>query len=296
MKKIQTILILFLLILMFYHGSLIVQTTLNSMEKVVFQLIPSLFLSLVLIRFIDQMQLLQRFRYRFLSWLFHMEEKAVPYVLYSMVLGFPSSASFISQAYKENILSKEGALRLFYTCSFASPAFIVLTCGTVFYNSFSIGLQLLFCHICSGLTLLLFTRKTKICVFPSFSSSTPSFPSAISSSILASGKTLFLIGGYYTLFACIIALIDQYLPLPLFFQIIVEFSNGLLQISLSQYTLLLKLLQSSFLLGFGGFCVHMQVVGMCETLPYNYYSYFFFRILQGLLASLYLLLFIQFFS
>lgn len=293
MNKIKAFFYVTICILFFLKGELLFTTTKNAMDFLMQSLIPSMFVTMVIIRIMDQLQVLQHFKFSFLSKLFQVDTSIIPYILYSIVLGFPSSAAFIDQAYKDNKINEKGALRLFYTCSFATPSFIIMTCGAVFFHSMKLGYLLFLIHLCSGMILLIFTRKTTVYALKTSILSVPSLSTAFTKALIESGKTLFLLGGYFTLFLCITAILNSFIPLPMILKVILEFSQGILEITSLPYTLPYKLVFSSILLGFGGFCVHMQVKGICETLPYHYSIYFFYRILQSMISGGLMYLFIH---
>ncbi len=124
-------------------------------------------------------------------------------------------------------------------------------------------------------------------------------------SILSGIKTILMIGGFVTLFSVIISIlkrtkiliifasiianilhINQDLVLGLFTGII-EFTNGLSIISnIHLKNISVNLVLSSFLLGFGGISVTLQVLSIISKNKLSGRKYLFGKILHGLLAAI----------
>lgn len=109
---------------------------------------------------------------------------------------------------------------------------------------------------------------------------------SLSKAIFESGKTLYLIGGYLMFVMTLTSLLFSFFPeaSTLLFRACIEFSSGIVAIASTSLSPLIKLLFTSALLGFGGFCVHMQVMSMLENVSISYFSYLAYRLFQALLA------------
>lgn len=255
-----------------------------------------MFTTMVLIRMLYGMQLLQVLVPRFFCRLFRLSKDACSLLICALFLGFPSASQFLdAQCHRANV-SEPAAKRLLYTCCFPTCSFVILTCGSVFFHSLSYGFLLYGAQVLSGLLLLWCTRSQSIELTLPRSQSTPKVSlSLFASAIKESGIALYMIGGYLMLFMSVCGVMLQLLPdmaaLPL--RIVTEFSSGcalLQELSLSP---LCKLLLTSALLGFGGFCVHIQIFSMVAHTKLSYPTFLFFRLLQALFAaSLFFLIFI----
>ena len=216
------------------------------------------------------------------SHVFHISKQSISYVFAMMFLGFPSSAAFINEQVKQGACLPQDAKRLILSCSFATPGFVIMTCGTVLYHSSTLGIWLFCIQLLSGFILLFLSRSHDIT-----SRQTSAAPLPF----------MYLIGGYLMLCMSIGALLVQFLPivLQMFFRIVIEFSSGSMLISSLPISLRLQLALLSALLSFGGFCVHLQVMCMCDACALSYRKYFICRILQAILSASITYVFFPFF-
>lgn len=298
MKKITMGMCILLFVLLLSFGTI----TFSSSKEALFvwfeQLVPSMFVSMVFIRTIYDQRILHHLPLPILPRLLHIETGVFHLVLCTMFLGFPNGAMFIEQAYAKNEIDYRGAKRLLYTCSFATPSFVIMSCGLILYHSISIGFLLFATQLGSGLLLLALTRRTPVL---NLSISSPHSSStcmqSISQSIVESGKALYMIGGYLMLFMSIsnvlLSLFPRILSLPL--QMLGEFSSGILLLQHVSISPTYSIALCSFLLSFAGFCVHLQIMSMLSHLHISYAKFCFFRILQGILSVLLLLLCLKLF-
>lgn len=290
MKKISSFLLVVVFVLVLYFGGLSYQMSMNALMIWFEKLVPSMFCVMVLVKVLFEQGVLTYVAYPFgylFSSLLRIEKKSFAYVFACIFLGFPAGANFINeQVQAGNLREKEGQ-RLICACSFATPGFVILTCGALLFESITIGLTLFLIQVTTGFILLLFTRCQRI-EGQIQTQEIPSFMTSLSRAILQSGKTLYIIGGYLMLFMSIAAILTQFFPpfLQLFLRIISEFSSGTLLLCeqpLSRHYLLIGV---SMVLSFGGLCVHMQVMSMSKDTGLRYTKYLHYRILQVCLSAL----------
>lgn len=255
------------------------------------KLVPSMFVSMVLVRVLYQMDLLPLLAKPFMWFikpLFQLDTHAFALVIASLFLGFPTSAILIDEEVQKGYLKSTDARRLINCCCFATPGFIILSCGTVLYHSAQIGFRLFLISFLSGLLLLLLTRGQAI-EMPAVTKrpSTPFFH-ILSASMTESGKALFMIGGYLMIVMSITAVIIPFLPVvtQFFTKVITEFSSGTIIIAESTMAQPMKLAATAALLSFGGLCVHLQIHAMAVHSSLHYPQYLFYRCLQSILSFL----------
>ena len=119
---------------------------------------------------------------------------------------------------------------------------------------------------------------------------------SLRSSIIETGISLYMIGGYLMLFSGITTLLLTLLPISsLYFQSLLEFSNGITVIHQAELSIEVKLIFSCFLLGFAGLCVHMQIMSMIEHVKLSYLKFLLYRIIQGMLSAGFFYLCLYFF-
>lgn len=290
MKRFVPICLFVFFLLSLVYGDMTFAYTKDALLIWFEKLVPSLFISMVLVRVLyDQrmFQLIMRPIHKLFQVVFRIDTNASALVLSTMLLGFPTGASIIDEDIKKGHLTSNDAKRLLYTCSFATPGFIIMSCGVVLFQSVTIGWQLLAIQIVCGLFCLLITRKDYVQFQDTFYQ-TPPFMTSLSKAILQSGKTLYMIGGYLMFFMTLCSLLLTFLPesIALPIRISAEFSSGIILIAQNFWSMKLKLVLISMLLGFGGFCVHIQVMSMVENSDISYYRYLSWRIFQMLLCGI----------
>lgn len=285
MKKLTSYLLFLLFAATLIFGNVTLTNAQQSLQIWFEKLIPSMFLSMVFVRLLYKRQAFHALPLFHIPQLLGMDRGAFHLVLCAMLLGFPTGSTFIDEAIEDG-LSPNGAKRLLYCCSFPTPGFVIMSCGLVFFHSLRIGLLLFAAQLLSGLCLLLLSRHDRVVMAPPSDSSVPSFMRCLSSSIIESGIALFMIGGYLMLFMSISAVIFSFLPAAstLFLRCLGEFSSGIVLINQTPIPLLWQMLATCFLLGFAGFCVHMQIMSMVEHVRLHYGIFFTLRIIQGFLS------------
>ncbi len=137
-------------------------------------------------------------------------------------------------------------------------------------------------------------------------------------SITSATSTILLIGGFVVIFSVVISILNQsgiidfastvFSPVLSIFKIptefagsivsgIVELTNGVnLVASVSLEVLPIKIVLCAFLLGFGGFSVLLQVFSIISKCGLSIKTYFIGKLLQGVIASVYTYIAIQFIS
>lgn len=129
---------------------------------------------------------------------------------------------------------------------------------------------------------------------------------ALSESIFSAIKSVLIVGGFVTIFSVIISIFQSihlldsislligkifninYNLINNFFTGILEFTNGLNLISkVNIKNISVNLILSSFLLGFGGLSVFLQVVGIAHESNISTKKYFVAKVFQGFTAALY---------
>lgn len=247
-------------------------------------IIPSLFPFTVCVLFIMRSGALSRLN--FLSpvtqKLFHIPAELFSLLLLSFIGGYPIGAKLLNEAVINNKISKSDAGIMLNYCINAGPAFIVPAVGLVIIGSKTVGFVLLAAHITASLILSIVygfflkndinSRKVKsqsFSVIDNFVSSTADSASAVLN-----------ICCYVILFSCInsyINLLADKLNVFRIFSYLTEVTNAIILTKNIPFI--------SFLLGFGGFCVWMQVFSVGRKIKINYLMFIISRILHGLISA-----------
>lgn len=253
------------------------------------KLLPSMFFMMVLLKLVVQWEILKPFLKPFcfiFQRCFGLDENSFALCLNLLLIGYPAGSIMVDQKVKEGIIDAKQGQRLLNCCSCASFGFIWLSVGKVFLNSLSLGIRCWLIQIVISFIFLWLTRKT-VC-FMNITSSNIQIIDDFKSAISGALNAMLQILGYVMMALCIGTLLLQLLPQPLadFLQPLLEFSNGCYLISQKDSLLVEKAMRMSMLIAFGGFCVHLQIIGMVENFRFDYGMYFRYRLLAVLLAGL----------
>lgn len=246
-----------------------------------------------------------------------------------IISGYPVGAKISTEFRKNNICSKEECERLLSFTNNSGPLFIIGTVGILMFKNTTIGILLFITHLLSCITVgILFrfwkkqhTTKNSSSTIHNFSNSNTvtlsNLGEVLSESITSSISTILLIGGFVVIFSSIISILKAsgifsmatifLTPLFNFLHIdssfisalltgFLEITNGINIISnIACKKLSINIIFTAFLLGFGGISIFLQVLSITSKTDLSIKPYFFGKLLQGLLASLYTYCFIEFF-
>lgn len=298
MKTIFHILLLILTLTLLANGQLVVAASSKALVIWFEALIPSMFVSMVLIKTCISLHcfdfLLAPLQ-KIIHLLFHMDKHSFTLVLVSLLIGFPAFSIMIDDLVEKRQLSIREGQRLVYCCSCASVSFILMSLGIACFQSMKIGVILYSIQVITVFILLFLTRKVEV-TCDTLYDDIPFFQ-AFSSSILSSVKTMVIIVSYLMIALSLVSLCTLILPSQFqeFITIVAEFSSGSIHIATSTFPLAIQLVMISALLSFGGLCVHLQVHGSCTHTSLDVLTYVNYRLLQVILAIFLTVLFLQFF-
>ena len=246
--------------------------------------------------------------------------------------GYPIGAKVVTGLRNSHSCSKSEGERLLSFSNNSGPLFIIGTVGITLFKNTSIGILLLLTHILAAITvgfvLSFFDRSHSDSISLSddnnisYGISESSQNYGISSigdilknSIINATKNTLVIGGFIVLFAVIIAILDtshiikaiSYIFYPIFKLInvdtsyirgiiigLVELTNGLSIISaIPAKNITINIIICSFLLGFGGMSILLQVMSIISKSGLSIKPYIYGKLLQGIIAAFYTYIFIS---
>lgn len=211
-----------------------------------------------------------------------------------IISGFPIGAVTASQLYKSGNVSKTEAERLLAFCNNAGPLFVIGTVGVAVYGKLSYGVMLYIIHIISSLIVGIIYRfyhtdrhnspPTHVNV------KTASAAEAFSAALRTSTENILTVCFSIIFFSSIArAVITSYPLNPMTEAIITgicEFSSGTLRISALDAPIAQKLLLTSFVVGFSGLCVHLQVIAVTARSGLSVIPYIAGKIIHAITALL----------
>lgn len=236
-------------------------------------------------------------------------------LLMGIISGYPVGAKIVANLKEQKLCTPLEAERLIAFTNNSGPLFIVGTVGVGMFYSPSIGLILFATHIWACLTVGFLFRwwgKSREKIYRNsaynIDTSTLSFCNlgeVLSKSIISSINTILMIGGFVVLFSIIISMlrtsnilyvladlltfigIPDYLSTGLISGFI-EVTNGLSFITnITSCSLHFQILLCSFVLGFGGFSVLLQVLSITSKAKISIKPYFIGKLLQACFALFY---------
>ena len=321
MKKI-IVSVLVLLLLLFMASQLLIQReavlnavtfSLNIWQTNIFpSLFPFFVLSHLLIQygFIEFVgELCKPMMYH----LFRCKGECAFVLIMSLLSGFPSNAKYTRELYLKGILTAGEASKILMFTHFSNPLFILGTVSILFLNNKEVGLLILIGHYTANLVIGLLARN----YYPTKEKLEPvslkqavlkmhekrihnsmSFGQVITNSLTSTIDTLLLILGVVTFFLIITTIVDQNIHLNSYHQSILngifEMTQGLKYVSLLQIPLKFKATLSTMILSFGGFSVHVQMMGILSDTKIRYLPFFTARLLHAALASIFVFLIFDF--
>ena len=250
--------------------------------------------------------------------------------LMGIISGYPTGAKIVVNLKNDGLCTKEEAERMIAFTNNSGPLFIIATVGISLFGNTLIGILLLITHILACLSvgfLFRFWKKNKNTpvIYKNSSSSKEkeevcfsNLGEILSKSILSSIQTVFVIGGFVVLFSVILSILKNTHFIDILAQMvhpifslfginnisfsnsfisgIIELTNGIMHISSIPYKeISVNIIICSFLLGFGGFSVLLQVFSIISKSDISIRAYFIGKVLHGMFAALYTFIFIYIF-
>ena len=230
--------------------------------------------------------------------LFCFNEEEIFIFFISMLSGFPSSGKYSSYLYKKKLISKESAERMLMCSHFSNPLFVFGTVFSLIQNK-RLCILILLSHYLGNFVIAFFTRdnqrkkqnKNNRIVLKK-----ESFIDALTSSISNNTTTLLFILSSVSLFFIISSVIKKLFHFNLFFSVLIsgilEMTQGIKMVSLSNYSLSLVSILITFFISFGGISIHLQTLGMISDTDLSYKSFFKGRIFHSILSIIFIILLI----
>lgn len=250
---------------------------------------------------------------KFMKPVFNVPGEGAYAFIMGIICGYPTGAKIVCNLYENKICTKNEAERLLAFTNNSSPLFIIGTIGVSFFYNVQIGFLLFIIHILATFSVgIIFgffskitqgsTKNISLKKITYKSSNVESLGEILSNSIFSSISTLFLIGGFVVLFSIIISIFNiifQNLNITQeyfigFFSGILELTNGISVVSnILTKKLSYNIILCSFLLGFGGLCVLLQIFSICCKNKLSLKWYITGKLLQGFLSALYTFLILK---
>lgn len=263
---------------------------------------------------------------KFMKPIFNIRGEGSFALIMGIISGYPMGAKIAANFRRNNVCTKEECERLLSFTNNSGPLFIIGSVGIVMFGNSTIGFLLLITHILASLTVgFLFRfwkykskKEININKFSSKPTNEITFSNlggVIGSSITNSINTILLIGGFVVLFSVILSIMEKsnflniisaciepifkFLKIPSefatgFISGIIELTNGLNIIcTIPEKKISINIIIASFLLGFGGISVLLQVWSVISKTDLSIKPYIIGKILHACFSAFYTFLFLK---
>ena len=295
MKKILSIITFLLLIYFILTNSLEIMESIRLSFSICINnlfpsLIPFMLLSNILINynFIDD---LSNIFNKVMTKIFKVNKNCSFALIMSIMSGTPSNAKYLNDLYKSKLISIKDIKKCLNFCHFTNPIFILGTIGYTFLGNKKMGLIVLISHYLSSFIIGLFNRKDNdiIDIKINKNNTNNNFINVLKQSINSTIDNLFLILGIITTCLIITCILNNIFNINNDYKFIyglIEVTQGLKYLSLSNFSIEIKTILSSFLISFGGLCIHAQVFSILDNKKIRYLPYFKSRLIHGIISCI----------
>lgn len=226
--------------------------------------------------------------------LFNVAPAGAAAFIMGIISGYPLGAVTALQLYKCGSLSKSETERLLAFCNNSGPLFIIGSVGTAIYGKTSYGVALYIIHIISSvITGIMFRNVGKnhhTSPFSELNTNEMSFPDVFSTALSNATKNIISVCFSIIFFSSVSRVILSITELPPLLDAaaagLCEFSTGTLKISMLDMDIYKKLILSSFIIGFSGISVHIQVMTVTCRSGLSLKPYISGKILHAFTAAL----------
>lgn len=295
MKKLFNILIFFIIIF------LILKNSIEIIESIKFSfnicvnnlfpcLIPFMIISNILINY-NFVQDISDILSNITTKIFKVNKSCAFALIMSMISGTPSNSKYLKDLFNNRLINEYDISKCLCFCHFTNPIFILGTIGYSFLGNKRIGLIILISHYLGNFISGILNRNKKYKIINLKHKSNLNkkvFINVLNESIKSTIDTLLLIMGIITSCLIITGLINSIFKINNDYKFIfgiLEITQGLKYLSLSNINITLKIVISTFFITFGGFCIHLQIFSILDNNKIRYLPYFINRIFTGILSS-----------
>jgi len=289
-KKVLFLIVICVYILFFANVKYINNSVYRSILFCVKSLIPSIFPFMVVSLFVTRTSILYIIENNASSKLLNklgICKKYFSSIIVGSLSGYITGAKCICEAYEKDGTDSISFSNAVILSNNAGLGFVVSYVGIILWNDIFFGIYVYIAQLLSSILLAFFLFKktydeAEIAYFNNCS-----FTKAISLSITDSARTLFMISSYYVFFSVVTDILSIYIPYPFssFISLLCEFCKGV-TLSKNFASVYLSSFLTGFSIGFGGICVFMQLMNVCEKYPLDKGKYLLFKLMHGFLLGI----------
>ena len=288
--------------------------------------LPSLlpfFIATELLTYTGIVPLLGKALNRFMRPIFNVPGVGAFAFIMGIISGYPVGAKIVTNFRQNEICTKEEGERLIAFTNNSGPLFIIASVGISLFFDTRTGILLFITHLLACISVGFIFRfwkrnsknssehsKNKINLNQNnLPCNISSLGEILSKSISSAISNIVMIGGFVVLFSVIVSILEKthffhiislpFYPIcnllnidtafiPAFFSGIVELTNGVKNVSvIATKYISTNVVICSFLLGFGGLSVALQVLGIISKTDISFKPYIIGKFLQGTFSAIY---------
>lgn len=271
----------------------------RALDMCALKIIPSIFISAVLSTFLAKTSIptyLSRLLSLPLSVIGVPRSASAAYLL-GLFFGFPSGTLLLKKIYEENEISKETLNLLLPICSAPSFSFMVLGAGIGAYHSLRIGYLFYFASVISSIAVtILFKNRLKEGTNPKKQPTKPqkNLSRIFCETISDSAQSMLKICGFCAVFCVYAEAFGDILAAVLWknealialFEGVFEFSSGAFAIASSDCAFNIRIVLTSFVIGFGGISLAMQNCAFFDDSSISPLRFFAVKLLISFICSI----------
>lgn len=286
----KNIYFLYLLILLEFivlcKSKIVINSVMDSSLMFILKIFPSLFPTMVIGNLLvrENVQLIiPKFIKKIFKKLYGYNDTMTGIFIISMFTGTPSNAMYINEYLEKGLLNEKQAETLLCTTHFINPLFVIGGVGIGVFKSAKTGFLLLIMLWLSNFIKAFICRsKWEKDKNNELENNPLKFISDLSYVIKKSINSLLMIFGIVIMFNLLTTLIKNVFYLngvsSTTINGILEMTGGTAALSKLNVNKMIKIIISYVFLNFGGFCIHMQTMGMIENKKIRYFKYLIFRL------------------
>lgn len=282
------ILVVFCIFLIFKFPDNIKSGITNGLQICFYTIIPSLFPFMVISSYIVKSEIFSPI-FKLISpitkFLFNQPGFTTSVILLSMIGGFPIGLKMINEFYVKEKITENEAKRLSLFCMNAGPSFIITALGVNIFKNIKVGI-IIYISLCLSSIILgivsrffaykeaksdLSHKKILVC-------------SSLSASVSDGLQGILNICAWIVLFSALTECLGVFIAhkkVLAIISVIMEISNGCIN-SVGKISIPLF----SLFVGFGGLCVHCQVLSYIKMCKIQYRWFFLGRVFHGVLSAI----------
>lgn len=233
--------------------------------------------------------------------IFKLPEPAAAAIILGLTGGFPVGAKCVDMLYSSGEIDEIQANRMMTFCVCSGPSFLITAIGTIMLHNTSIGIILYVSQIVSAVIIAFLTgcRQQSAPVCSEKKVRNKSIAESFVISCSDGAYSVLELTSFVVIFSMFMSIIEKsgfnnlFSDAINFFDITGSFSEIIMPIFFEVTGACRRICDGgfqpwvlSFAVGFGGLCVHLQILHILKSVKINKFKFFIFRFINAVLSSI----------